>query len=149
MNLGEILIEHIESGACTTRLDKKLPFPGFITHLCMARGVKRVKEDVLLPPLEKFCEKRVAYMSYKEKGGNDTLKLFEKIQESSNVLSSSYLPDWAIQLKEELVASRKEIVDLKARFKCLEEDNSSSKDSNSKFYVRSSKHSTFFGGTSG
>ena len=38
INLGDILIEHIEIAACSTRSDKKLTFPGFISHLCLAKG---------------------------------------------------------------------------------------------------------------
>ena len=41
INLGEVLIEHIEIAACATRLDKKLAFPGFISHLCLAKGLKQ------------------------------------------------------------------------------------------------------------
>ena len=37
INLGELLVEQIEIAACTSRLDKKLAFPGFITQLCLAK----------------------------------------------------------------------------------------------------------------
>jgi hypothetical protein len=50
INLGQVLIEHIEIVACSTRLDKKLAFPGFISHYCLAMGLKNQEGDVLLPP---------------------------------------------------------------------------------------------------
>ena len=67
INLGKVLIEHIEIAACLTRLDKKLAFPGFISHYCLAIGLKNQDNDVLLPPLDKLSDKRVASMSYKER----------------------------------------------------------------------------------
>ncbi|KAK0583104.1 hypothetical protein LWI29_033434 [Acer saccharum] len=85
----KVLIEHIEIAACATRLDKKLAFPRFISHLCLAKGLKRQDEDVLLPPLENFSEKRMATMSYKEKGkSSDTFRLFSESHDSSHVSST-------------------------------------------------------------
>ncbi|KAK0580044.1 hypothetical protein LWI29_035573 [Acer saccharum] len=77
INLGELLVEQIEIAACTSCLDKKLAFPGFITQLCLAKGVRNLDGDVMLPPLEKLSEKRMATMSYKDKGkSNDVIRLF-------------------------------------------------------------------------
>ncbi|KAK1552555.1 hypothetical protein Q3G72_019122 [Acer saccharum] len=42
INLGELLVEQIQSAACTSRLDKKLAFLGFITQLCLAKGVRNL-----------------------------------------------------------------------------------------------------------
>ncbi|KAK3184986.1 hypothetical protein Dsin_032272 [Dipteronia sinensis] len=81
---------------------------------------------------------------------------FSDTQESSNVSSITYLPDWAIQMQEELVESKKKIkklhrkvVQQDANIKGLEETISSSKASTSKCYVRSSNRTKFFDGTSG
>ena len=110
INLGEVLIEHIELAACSTRLDKKLAFPGFIFHLCLAKGLKKQDDDVLLPPLEIFNDKRMATMSYKEKGKpSDTLRLFGESYDSSLVSSTTIHPNWAMQLKSEVEDSKRMI----------------------------------------
>ena len=94
ITLSDILIEHIEIAACSTRLDKKLAFPRFISHLCFAKGVKKQDDDVLLPPLEKFSDKCMATMSYKEKGKScDTFRLFVESHDSSLVSSTTILPN--------------------------------------------------------
>ncbi|KAK3229627.1 hypothetical protein Dsin_001508 [Dipteronia sinensis] len=54
LNLGDLLIEHTESAASSPRLDKKLAFPGFITHFRVMLEVPKLDDDVLLPPLERF-----------------------------------------------------------------------------------------------
>ena len=64
INLGEVLVEHIEIAACASRSDKKLAFPGFITHYCLANGLKQEDNDVLIPLLENLSDKRVTNMSY-------------------------------------------------------------------------------------
>ncbi|KAK0583661.1 hypothetical protein LWI29_001127 [Acer saccharum] len=123
INLGEVLIEHIDIVACATHLDKKLAFPRFISHLCLAKGLKSQDDDVLLPPLENFSEKRMATMSYKEKGkSSDTFRLFGESHDSSHVSSTPILPSWAIQLKNEveesqrmIEASQKKIEELNAK----------------------------------
>ena len=108
INLGDILIEHIEIVACSTCLDKKLEFPGFISHLCLAKGLKKQDDDVLLPSLENFSDKRMATMSYKEKGKScDTFRLFGESYDSSLVSSTTILPKWAMQLKSEVEESRR------------------------------------------
>ena len=110
INLGELLVEQIEIAACTSRLDKKLAFPGFITQLCLARGLKNFDDDVILPPLEKLSEKRVTTMSYNEKGKpSDTFRLFGESLDSSHVPCSLILPSWAMQLKNEVEESRRMI----------------------------------------
>ena len=110
INLSEVLIEHIEIAACLTRLDKKLAFPGFISHLCLAKGVKKQDDDVLLPPVENFSDKRMATMSYKEKAkSRDTFRLFGESYDSSLVSSTAILPKWAMQLKSEVEESRRMI----------------------------------------
>ena len=50
INLGQVLIEQIEYVASSSRLDKKLAFPGFISHYCLAMGLKNQEGDVFLPP---------------------------------------------------------------------------------------------------
>ncbi|KAK0583102.1 hypothetical protein LWI29_033400 [Acer saccharum] len=159
INLGEVLIEHIEIAACATRLDKKLAFPRFISHLCLAKGLKRQDEDVLLPPLENFSEKRMATMSYKEKGkSSDTFRLFSESHDSSHVSSTPILLSWAIQLKNEveesrrmIEASQRKIEDLNAKVVLQDEKikELERKATTTKHYVRSSHHTTFLGGTSG
>lgn len=127
-------------------------FITFITHLCLALGVEKQEGD-----LERFSDKRVSLMSYKNKGSsNDTFRLFGENEDSSNVSSTSHLPDWAIQIQEGLVESKKMINELKAKvvqqdakIKGLEASISSSKASTSKHYVRSTNRAKFFDGTSG
>ncbi|KAK0599251.1 hypothetical protein LWI29_003623 [Acer saccharum] len=103
INLGEVLIEHIEITTCSTRLDKKLALSGFNSHFCLAASVKKHEEDVLLSPLEKFSDKRMAFMSYKDKGRScDNFRLFGESQDSSLVSSTTCLSEWAMQLKNEV-----------------------------------------------
>ena len=93
INLGELLIEHIEISACASRMDKKLAFPRFISQLCLAKGLKNYDDDVLFPPLEKLSEKRVVSMSYKDKGKpSDTFRLFGESHDSCHVSSTHILP---------------------------------------------------------
>ena len=96
INLGQVLIEQIESTASSSRLDKKLAFPGFISHYCLAMGLKNQEGDVFLSPLNKLNEKRLSIMSYKGKGGsNDTIRLFDESCDSSHVSSAPIRPSWA------------------------------------------------------
>ena len=159
INLGEVLIEQIEIFACASRLDKKLAFPGLITQLCLAKGVKRLEDDVLLSPLEKFSEKRMVSMTYKEKGrSSDTFRLFGESLDSSLVSSTPILPSWAIQLRNEFdelrkvnETSQRKIEELNARV--VEQDlkikELEGKTSTPKHYVRSTNRTTFLGGKSG
>jgi len=159
INLGEVLIEHIEIAASSSRLEKKLAFPGFISHLCLAKGVKQEGDDVLIPPIEKLSEKRVTTMSYKGKGGvSDTFRLFGGSLNTSDVSSASSIPSWAILLRKEveesrrmIEASQRKIEELNAKvmqqdekIKLLERNASTSKQ-----YVRSSNHTIFLGEKSG
>ena len=159
INLGEVLIEHIELAASSTREEKKLAFPGFISHLCLAKGVKQEANDVIIPPLEKLNEKRVTMMSYKGKGGvDDTFRIFEGSLNPSIVSSTSTIPIWAIHLRNEveksrmmIEASQRKIEELNAKvmqqdekIKFLERNASTSK-----HYVRSTNRSIFLGEKSG
>ena len=91
INLSEVLIEHIEIVACASLMDKKLAFPGFISLLCLAKGLKNKDDDVLRPPLEKLSEKRMASMSYKDKGKpSDTFMLFVESHDSSHESSTPF-----------------------------------------------------------
>ena len=110
INLGEVLIEHVEIAACSSRMEKKLAFLGFISQLCLAKGLKNYDDYVLLPPLEKLSEKLMASMSYKDKGKpSDTFRLFGESHDSSHVSSTPILQSWAIQLKKEVEESRRMI----------------------------------------
>ena len=61
--------------------------------MCLAKGLKNQDDDVLLPPLEIFNDKRMATISYKEKGKpNDTFRLFGESYDSSLVSSITILP---------------------------------------------------------
>ncbi|KAK0599648.1 hypothetical protein LWI29_007290 [Acer saccharum] len=129
INLGELLVEQIEIAVCTSRLDKKLAFPGFITQLCLAKGVRNLDGDVMFPPLEKLSEKRMATMSYKDKGkSNDVLRLFGDSLDSNHVPSSPALPSWALKLRKEveeshrlIEASQRKIEDLSAKLVAQDE----------------------------
>ncbi|KAK0582299.1 hypothetical protein LWI29_023877 [Acer saccharum] len=129
INLGELLVEQIQSAACTSRLDKKLAFPGFITQLCLAKGVRNLDGDVMLPPLEKLSEKRMATMSYKDKGkSNEVLRLFGDSLDSNHVPNSPALPSWALKLRKEveeshrlIEASQRKIEDLSAKLVAQDE----------------------------
>ena len=114
---------------------------------------------MLLPPLEIFNDKRMATMSYKEKGKpSDTLRLFGESYDSNLVSSTTILPNWAMQLKSEVEESRRMI---EASQRKIEELNAKvvlqdvkikeleSKASITKHYVRSSNLTTFLSGTSG
>ncbi|KAK0588247.1 hypothetical protein LWI29_036648 [Acer saccharum] len=159
INLGELLVEQIQSAACTSRLDKKLAFPGFITQLCLAKGVRNLDGDVMLPPLEKLSEKRMATMSYKDKGkSNDVLRLFGDSLDSNYVPNSPALPSWALKLRkvvEEshrlIEASQRKIEDLSAKLVAQDEriKELEGKSTPTRQYVRSAHRSSFLGGTSG
>ncbi|KAK0593526.1 hypothetical protein LWI29_038053 [Acer saccharum] len=159
INLGELLVEQIQSAACTSRLDKKLAFPGFITQLCLAKGVRNLDGDVMLPPLEKLCEKRLATMSYKDKGkSNDVLRLFGDSLDSNHVPYSPALPSWALKLRKEveeshrlIEASQRKIEDLSAKLVAQDEriKELEGKSTPTRQYVRSAHRSSFLGGTSG
>ncbi|KAK0583778.1 hypothetical protein LWI29_002830 [Acer saccharum] len=159
INLGELLVEQIQSAACTSRLDKKLAFPGFITQLCLAEGVRNLDGDVMLPPLEKLCEKRLATMSYKDKGkSNDVLRLFGDSLDSNHVPYSPALPSWALKLRKEveeshrlIEASQRKIEDLSAKLVAQDEriKELEGKSTPTRQYVRSAHRSSFLGGTSG
>ncbi|KAK0594113.1 hypothetical protein LWI29_015762 [Acer saccharum] len=145
--------------ACTSRLDKKLAFPGFITQLCLAKGVRNLDSDVMLPPLEKLSEKRVAFMSYKDRGkSNDVFRLFSESLDSNHVPSSPALPSWALKLRNEveesrrlIEASQRKIEDLSAKLVVQDEriKELEGKSTPTRQYVRSAHHSSFLGGTSG
>ncbi|KAK3212512.1 hypothetical protein Dsin_017218 [Dipteronia sinensis] len=110
LNLGDLLIEHIESAATSSRLDKKLAFSGFLTHFCMKLGVPILEDDVLLPPLKKFCDKRLVFMSFKEKGkAIDTCSLFGEHHETCVVTSTNSLPEWAMHFQERLMTKIREL----------------------------------------
>ena len=159
INLGELLVEQIEIAACTSRLDKKLAFPGFITQLCLAKGVRNLDGDVMLPPLEKLSEKRVASMSYKDKGkSNDMFRLFGESLDSNHVPSSPALPSWALKLRNEveesrrlIEASQRKIEDLSAKLVVQDEriKELEGKSTPTRQYVRSTHRSSFLGGISG
>ena len=159
INLGELLVEQIEIAACTSRLDKKLAFPGFIAQLCLAKGLKTFDDDVILPPLEKLSEKRVTSMSYKEKGKScDTFRLFSESLNSNHVPCSPTLRSWDMQLKIEveesrrlIEASQRKIEDLSAKIVVQDEriKELEGKATTTKHYMRSSNRNTFLGGTSG
>ncbi|KAK0592998.1 hypothetical protein LWI29_028837 [Acer saccharum] len=159
INLGELLVEQIEIAACTSRLDKKLAFPGFITQLCLAKRVRNLDDDVMLPPLEKLSEKRVASMSYKDKGkSNDVFRLFGKSLDSNHVPSSPALPSWVLKLRNEVEESRRlietsqrKIEDLSAKLVVQDEriKELEGKSTTTRQYVRSSHRTSFLGGTSG
>jgi hypothetical protein len=159
INLGELLVEQIQSAACTSRLDKKLAFPGFITQLCLAKGVRNLDGDVMLPPLEKLSEKRMATMSYKDKGkSNDVLRLFGDSLDSNHVPNSPALPSWALKLRKEveeshrlIEASQRKIEDLSAKLVAQDEriKELEGKSTPTRQYVRSAHRSSFLGGTSG
>ena len=101
INLGQMLIEQIENVASSSRLEKKLAFPGFVSHYCLAIGLKNQENDVLLPPLDKLSEKCVVSMSYKGKGeSNDTFRLFDESYDSIHVYRATIFPTWAVQLKK-------------------------------------------------
>ena len=71
-------------------------------------GLKNQENDVLIPPLDKLSEKRVASMSYKGKGeSSDTFRLFDESYDSSHVSSAPILPTWALHLKKEVEESRR------------------------------------------
>ncbi|KAK0603528.1 hypothetical protein LWI29_005926 [Acer saccharum] len=141
INLGELLVEQIQSAACTSRLDKKLAFPGFITQLCLA------------------SEKRMATMSYKDKGkSNDVLRLFGDSLDSNHVPNSPALPSWALKLRKEveeshrlIEASQRKIEDLSAKLVAQDEriKELEGKSTPTRQYVRSAHRSSFLGGTSG
>ncbi|KAK0601388.1 hypothetical protein LWI29_023780 [Acer saccharum] len=159
INLGELLVEQIEIAVCTSRLDKKLAFPGFITQLCLAKEVRNLDDDVMLPSLEKLSEKRVATMSYKDKGkSSDVFRLFDESLDSSHVPSSPALPSWALKLRNEVEESRRlievsqrKIEDISAKLVVQDEriKELEGKSNTTKQYVRSSHRTTFLGGTSG
>ncbi|KAK0601052.1 hypothetical protein LWI29_020898 [Acer saccharum] len=159
INLGELLVEQIEIAACTSRLDKKLAFPGFITQLCLAKGVRNLDGDVMLPPLEKLSEKRMATMSYKDKGkSNDVHRLFGDSLDSNHVPNSLALPSWALKLRKEveeshrlIKASQRKIEDLSAKLVAQDEriKELEGKSTPTRQYVRSAHRSSFLGGTSG
>ncbi|KAK0602302.1 hypothetical protein LWI29_032114 [Acer saccharum] len=148
-----------EIAACTSHLDKKLAFPGFITQLCLAKGVRNLDGDVMLPPLEKLSEKRVASMSYKDKGkSNDVFRLFGESLDSTHVPSSPALPSWALKLRNEveesrrlIEASQRKIEDLSAKLVVQDEriKELEGKSTPTRQYVRSAHRSSFLGGTSG
>ncbi|KAK0571934.1 hypothetical protein LWI29_023745 [Acer saccharum] len=159
INLGELLVEQIETAVCTSRLEKKLAFPGFITQLCLAKGVRNLDGDVILPPLEKLSEKRMATMSYKDKGkSNDVLRLFGDSLDSNHVPISPALPSWALKLRKEveeshrlIEASQRKIEDLSAKLVAQDEriKELEGKSTPTRQYVRSAHRSSFLGGTSG
>ena len=159
INLGELLVEQIQSAACTSRLDKKLAFPGFITQLCLAKGVRNLDGDVMLPSLERLSEKCMATMSYKDKGkSNDVLRLFGDSLDSNHVPYSPALPSWALKLRKEveeshrlIEASQRKIEDLSAKLVAQDEriKELEGKSTPTRQYVRSAHRSSFLGGTSG
>ncbi|KAK3219266.1 hypothetical protein Dsin_013236 [Dipteronia sinensis] len=105
LNLGDLLIEHIECEASSSRLDKKLAFQRFLTHFCMKQGVLMLEDNVLPQPLEKFCDKRLVFMSYKDKGkASDTFRIFGEHHEPCVVTSTNPLPEWAMQFQERLMS---------------------------------------------
>ena len=156
INLGQVLIEQIENVASSSRLEKKLAFPGFISHYCLAMGLKDQEGDVFLPPLDKISEKRLSFMSYKGKGApNDTIRLFDESCGSSLVPSAPILPLWALLLtnrveksERQLEEAHRKIEELNARVE-LQDEKIKELERNAstpKHYVRSSNRSIFLGG---
>ena len=156
INLGQVLIEQIEYVASSSRLEKKLAFSGFISHHCLAMGLKDQEGDVFLPPLDKISEKRLSIMSYKGKGGpNDTIRLFDESCGSSHVPSAPILPSWALLLtnrveksERQLEEAHRKIEELNARVE-LQDEKIKELERNAttpKHYARSSNRSIFLGG---
>ncbi|KAK4857727.1 hypothetical protein QYF36_005212 [Acer negundo] len=123
------------------------------------KGVKEQDNDVLLPPLKNFSDKRMATMSYKEKGKScDTFRLFGESYDSSLVSSTTILPNWAMQLKSEVVKSRRlieesqrKIEDLNAKvmLQDVKIKELESKAFTQEHYVRLSNRTTFLSGITG
>ncbi|KAK0575831.1 hypothetical protein LWI29_007908 [Acer saccharum] len=124
-----------------------------------ANGVRNLDGDVMLPPLEKLSEKRMATMSYKNKGkSNDVLRLFGDSLDSNHVSCSPAFPSWALKLRKEveesyrlIEASQRKIEDLSAKLVAQDEriKELEGKSTPTRQYVRSAHRSSFLGGTSG
>ncbi|KAK3230375.1 hypothetical protein Dsin_002256, partial [Dipteronia sinensis] len=130
LNLGDLLIEHIESAASSPRLDKKLAFLGFLTCFCMKQGVLTLEDDVLLPSLEKFCDKCLVSMSYKDKG--------KAVQFQEGLISKIG------ELDAKVVELGAKVIQQDEKIKYLEDKLTSSNSSTTKHYVRSSMRRTLF-----
>ena len=98
-------------------------------------------------------------MSNKENGKScDTFRLFGESYDSNLVSSITILPNWVMQLKDEVEESRwliegskRKIEELNAKvvLQDVKIKELESKASTTKHYVRSSNRTTFLGGTSG
>ncbi|KAK0586074.1 hypothetical protein LWI29_000541 [Acer saccharum] len=114
---------NLTTSSKTIKTNKFRPLRGYECKKILqekAKGLKNKNDDVLIPLLEKLSEKRVATMSYKDKGKpSDTFRLFGESHDSSHVSSTLILPSWAIQLKKEVEESRRMIEACKGRLKIL------------------------------